>query len=183
MSIRIPAGEGRSLFQGPPAIVPQRERGDRDSTALDLAHKVDSAMERFLARSGAADAGQGGGGVPWRPDADFLRSVLAGAPDDDTRAEAEEHLSASVGAFALEHEALEAQKREARREETLRRRQADVAGHITRLTGILSGNPKPELRKATAEAVLAQLQSLGKARTALRGEAGDFSANTQRGTA
>lgn len=183
MSIRIPAREGRPLFQGAPAIAPQKARGDRDSTALDLAHKVDSAMERFLEQSGAGEAGQGGGGVPRRPDAGFLRSVLAGAPDDDTRAEAEEHLSASVEAFALEHEAVEAQKREARREETLRRRQADVAGHISRLTGILSGNPKPELRRATAEAVLAQLQSLGKAREALRHGAGDFSANTQRGTA
>ncbi len=182
MSIRIPAGEGRPLFQGAPTIAPQRERGDRDSTALDLAHKVDSAMERFLKQSGG-DAGQDGGGVPRRPDANFLRSVLAGAPDDDTRAEAEEHLSASVEAFALEHEALEAQKREARREETLRRRQADVAGHISRLTEILSGNPKPELRKATAEAVLAQLQSLGKARAALRSGSGGFSATTQRGTA
>ena len=183
MSIRIPVGEGRPLFQGAPTIAPQRESRERESTALDLAHKVDSAMERFLAQSGTAAAGQSGGGVPRRPDADFFRSVLAGAPDDDTRAEAEEHLSASVEAFALEHAALEAKKREARREETLRRRQADVAGHISRLTGILSGNPKPELRKATAEAVLAQLQSLGKARTALRRGVDEFSANTQRGTA
>ena len=183
MSIRIPAGEGRPLFQGAPTIAPRRERDARDPTALDLAHKVDSAMERFLEQSGAGEARQGGGGVPRRPDADFLRSVLAGAPDNDTRAEAEEQLSASVGAFALEHEALETQKRAARREEALRRRQADVAGHISRLTGILSGNPKPELRKATAEAVLAQLQSLGKARAALRSGSGDFSATTQRGTA
>ncbi len=182
MSIRIPGSGPQTMFWERPTPVEEPESPDRSLAALELAHKADKAMRQFLERPDGGTGNRDGKNVLRPPDADFLRSVLADAPDDAVREEAGGHLAASMTSFALENAALRARRRDTLRGEALQRRQADAAGHISRLTEIIAGNSEPELRKTAAEAVLAQLQSLRVAQRVAGRAGAELSANTQRRT-
>ena len=177
MSIHIPGNGPRPLFQGASPRNAELDEPDRALLAIELAHKADKAMRDRL------DQASTPGGLKKRniePGADVFRSVLAEAPDDATKAAAGGHLAASITSFALERAATQAEERAALREDTLRRRKGDIAGHMTRLTEIIAADPKPKIREAAAQAVAAQIQSLDEARRTLgRGDT-SFSSGTQK---
>ena len=177
MSIRIPGNGPQPLFPARPAFEPDPEERDPDLATMELTHKADKALADFLKQARGPAAGKGRDARP--PDADFLRSVMSDAPDETIRRSVGGHLAASMESFALEHAALRAGERATRREEALQRRSGDVAGHISRLTEILTAGPHPELRKTAAKAVAGQLHSLTAARRAVRGSGG-VAATTER---